>query len=93
MKKEYDLNVYERYNRIVFKIDFVWGQVKQIHKIGDNEIIEYYNHKDDKVNYHVENTHASYETLDKALIGALAHKYDGCNTRADEMIFRMLRME
>lgn len=89
--------VYERFNRLYFKNDMPWGLIIKIHKIGDYQIIEYTEVETEKTYYkplvNNNDTHHSFQSLDRALIHAVAYKYDGVNTRADIYYAKMLEMK
>lgn len=85
--------------------NFVWGPVKQEHEIGEYMIIEYYprifkngintnKFETEKTCFHAylnnKDTNHSYHTLDEALIGVIALKYDGVNSRAAEYFSKMI---
>lgn len=77
---------------------YTWGEIITIHHIGDYDIVEYYPWKVDGVTVltgspdyddrsfsiyiYGKCLSTSYGSLDEALVGCVAHKYDGCNTRA-----------
>ena len=73
----------------------IFGNVVDWHCIGDYQILKCI--RDEKIRYQVyinyEDTYSSYPTLDSAIIGAMSQKYDGCNTRADKYICKMLGIE
>lgn len=96
MKKHYNCDVYERYNKMKYGYSLPWGQIKKIHTISNIQIAEYFNHEENTTCFHpyIDNRDlsVSYESLDKAIIGTLTIKYDGYNTHADNLIFRMLQM-
>lgn len=65
--------------------EFIWGNVFQIHCIGEYQIVEYIDKKDSKkyhgyINY--SDTNCSYFSLDSALIGCIGYKYEGGNGKA-----------
>ena len=79
--------------------DFPWGKVIKTHAIGDYKIIEYAErgasnhptHAGKPTGRHLFHCdHYSYESLDHALIGIIARKHDGVNTRADVYFLRMI---
>jgi hypothetical protein len=65
---------------------FCWGRVKDIHKIGEYEIIEYLDLKmvgctitrevADNIQFHINGASCCADTLDKALITAIANKHN-----------------
>ena len=82
------------------------GEFVEFHTLGEYSIVEYKPTKYDGISpaipkqYDTESlfhpfingtdTNTSYETLEKAIIGAIAYKYDGGNTRADEYFFKSI---
>ena len=88
--------------RFIFgKTKFVWGPVVEVHEIGEHQIIEYREqifkngtgtgkYEPKKTSFHVHGRNESFDSLDMALIGAICHKHDGCNTRAPYYISKML---
>jgi hypothetical protein len=82
---------------------FCWGRVVAVHKVGDHEIIEYLDRKmdgctityelTDKHMFHVNNVGQSCNTLDEALLTAIAVKYDGVNTQAHSFMSRAIGIE
>ena len=72
---------------------FVWGEVVQIHIIGEYQIIEYIK-EDGKSGFHpyinFNDISHSYNTLDESLIGVISYKYDGCNSQASLFFNRMI---
>lgn len=89
------------------KKEFSWGEVLEVHSIGEYIIFKYKEKKSDHISdeaYEKEN-HISYHsytdfkddcrgyaTLDQAIIGAISSKYDGSD-RAFGYICRMLDMD
>ncbi|GAL23052.1 hypothetical protein JCM19235_1353 [Vibrio maritimus] len=73
---------------------FVWGEVVKDHVIGDYVIREYIEKGTDTTAFHIyikgEDMCCSFETLDSALIGAIAIKYDGANTQANTFFERAI---
>jgi len=84
---------------------FVWGPVVEVHEIGEYAFIEYhpqiFTNGSGTGEYDYDTTMfsayinggsigRSYETLDKALIGVIAYKEDGPNTRADGYFYSMI---
>jgi hypothetical protein len=93
----------EKERFVLGKTKFPWGKVVKVHEVGEYQIIEYHGqimkngtgtgkYEPEKTTFHVYGESHSYDSLDKALIGAICLKHDGCNTRADYYIFNMLRM-
>ena len=77
---------------------FVWGKIIKHHEIGNFAITEYEeilnNKKTDKIGFHIwineKDMSISCNTLDEALIVALARKYDGTNSQAGHFICKIL---
>lgn len=71
----------------VFGKKFVWGVIHARHSIGPYTIIEYKSKHDSSTSFHgyidETSTSRSWYSLDEALIGLIAIKHDGINTRAD----------
>jgi hypothetical protein len=81
------------------KIEFIeksfsWGKVIKVHVIGEYQIIEYETKINKDINFHPYINFCdighSYYTLDEALIGVIAYKYDGANSQAFYYVTRML---
>lgn len=81
--------------------EFTWGNVRDIHRVGEYEIVEYDPRKasnvtdeefDPSPSFHPfidgVDTCRSYKSLDAALVGVIARKHDGINTRADVYFLR-----
>lgn len=79
------------------KRTFVWGKIEDVHTVGDYQIIEYTSKSDKRRSFHVylnfRDTNVSYSSLDEALAGAIAYKYEGPNSRAAMYFVRMLDMD
>lgn len=88
------------------KSNFTWGKLIKLHEIGDYTIGEYHpritkgcelTHKInyDEKEYHCwindEDINISADTLDNALILAIAYKHDGCNSHAGEYFIKMIK--
>lgn len=78
--------------------EYHWGKVVKTHCVGDYQIIEdkrEYNGKEE-ICFHLYinfvDRHISYESIDKALIGAICCKYDGCDERLSGYINKALNM-
>jgi hypothetical protein len=83
---------------------FPWGRVVNTHTIGDYEIVEYYSwiYKDggktrqteDATMFHPyhqgKDLCVSYSSLEESMIGMVAWKYEGGNSRAAQYFFRMI---
>ncbi len=79
---------------------FHWGQVIKTHIIGEFQIIEYeaiFNGKNQGIRFHPYINFCdignSYYSLDEAIIGVIAYKYDGCNSQAASFFNRMIGNE
>lgn len=80
---------------------FVWGKVIAIHTVGEYQIVEYVDkhHEDGEngISFHGAidwaDAHVSFNSLDEALVGLVARKYEGDNSCAGEYFFRMLDRE
>lgn len=74
--------------------EFTWGNVFQIHCIGEYQIVEYIDKKDSKKYYHgyinYRDTNCSYSSLDSALIGCIGYKYEGGNGKAAMYFEKMI---
>ena len=86
--------------------EFTWGYLLAIHEIGEYSIIEFHPWKVEgnrilvgdmdqtKKEYHGylngEDISESFESLDAALAGCIAYKYEGANHRADFYFMKML---
>ena len=81
--------------------EFVWGQVIAVHSVGEYDIVEYVPNQSTNVadedydpspKFHSyidsRDTSHSYSSLDAALVGAIAIKRDGINTRADSYFIK-----
>jgi hypothetical protein len=87
--------------------DFPWGKVAHVHEVGEYQIVEYHprvavgctltKELHDHTEFHPyingKNTSTSYRSLDAALVGVIAHKHDGANTRADVYFCRMVGIQ
>ena len=81
------------------RLEFNWGIVTNVHCVGEYVIFEYIsNSKDSKgiTFYHAfmdyKNISISYHTLDQCLIGTIAYKYDGINSKAANYFYKMIGM-
>lgn len=96
-----DLSEEERIQAI--KGAFVWGKVVKVHTVGEYQIAEYISKSSVKdpeageTEFHGyigwSDEHVSFYSLDEALVGLVARKYEGCNSRAADYFFRMLDRE
>lgn len=72
-----------------------WGQVIETHTIGEYQIIEAVEKGSNSKRLfsaylNFKSISCSYYSLDEALVGLLAYKYDGCNSRADGYFCKMI---
>jgi len=71
---------------------FTWGKVVEVHTIGEYQIIAYTRNRNifysAFINFNSINR--SEDSLDKALIGVIAYKIDGCNSKAAEYFTKMI---
>lgn len=76
------------------KTVFTWGNVINVHCIGEYQIIEAeYNGEIDYYGYiDYNDIHFSYKSLDEALIGIIGIKYDGGETKAPYYFAKMIGM-
>ena len=76
------------------KAVFVWGDVINVHCIGEYQIIEAeYNGEVDYYGYiDYNDTRFSYKSLDEALIGIISIKYEGRETTAPYYFAKMIGM-
>jgi hypothetical protein len=91
---EYREGTQEDYVKYIEK-DFVWGEVVKTHILGEYQIIEYVDIDNCSsteyqayINY--EDTNSSYDSLEKAITGAIAYKYDGANSQANTFFWKMI---
>lgn len=75
---------------------FVWGTILRVYTIAEYTIFRYRSNHTSEVSYHayIDNcdTNTSYDTLDLAIIGCIALKYEGLNSQATKYIGKMLDM-
>lgn len=88
--------------------EFPWGVPIRIHTLGKYDILEFkkWMFKDgrqmiprmaeEKSTYHAyisgQDIGQSYSSLEKAIIGAIAYHYDGCNSQAGALFERMIQI-
>ena len=78
------------------KTDFSWGEIIDIHTIGEYQIIEYIprNDEEHKVLFHAyikfNDAHNSYETLEKAITGVIFEKYEGHMNQLHSYVWRII---
>lgn len=79
---------------------FTWGEVIRIHTIGEYDIVEFYRW-DEKgkadttdISFHCylngKSVSQSWSSLDEALVGLIAYKHEGPNSKAATYFMRML---
>lgn len=77
--------------------EFTWGTITEIHCIGDYQIAEYTDKKDNNVYYHgyigYKDSNVSYLSLDSALVGCIGYKYEGGNGKAAMYFGKMIGLE
>ena len=89
---------------------YVWGEVQNVHKIGDYAVIEYIVNRGEDAGetrfhpalwtdqykqhhgnlFYWQDTNTSYMTLEEAVIGVIAYKYDGLNSQAARYFYKMI---
>lgn len=74
--------------------------IMKVHEIGDISIVESVDFNDGQVqetSFHAyakgEDSMCAYDSLDAALVAALAFKYEGHNSQAAKYFFRMVGMD
>ena len=87
---------------------FTWGEIVQIHEVGEYAVAEYLEWERDGITIKTgapsenhsffvwvdgRSTSHSYNSLDAALAGAIAYKYEGANHRADWYFMRSILPE
>ncbi len=87
---------------------YTWGKFKAIHEIGLYLIVEYYPTKydgcaaingtyEDFTSFHPfineRDTNTSYNSLEAAIVGAIAYKYDGGNSQAGYFFMKMIKQD
>ncbi len=85
--------------------EYHWGEVIAVHSIGEYDIIEFYpkeyisgrgtgkidyNHKQYHAYINGKDTNHSYYTLEGAIVGAIAQKFDGLNSQAAMYFCKMV---
>jgi len=81
---------------------FPWGRVVAVHGLGEHEIIEYLDRNRDgcsilksigtEHSFHVNGRGCCYPSLDEAIVGAIAQKYDGANSQAGRLFCKAIGM-
>jgi hypothetical protein len=84
--------------------DYVWGIVIAVYMIGDYAIIKYisnYGETNNEILFHPlylddnypdkwRDPSTSYSTLERSLVGVIAHRYDGLNSQAYHFFCKMI---
>ena len=73
--------------------EYSFGEVVKTHIIGNYQIIEAIDEDGNQkfstyINF--ERTGFSYNSLEKAITGAIAYKYDGTNSQANKFFWKMI---
>lgn len=75
---------------------FAWGPISTIYEVGPYTIAKYTSNKGGTF-FHTwvdeEDTQQSYESLDAALVGAIAYRHEGPNSQAAGYFMRMIGQE
>jgi hypothetical protein len=83
---------------------FTWGRLVKVHRIGDYQVVEFNPEKserepgeypyEDTTEYHPYvagvDTMWSFGSMDAALVGAIAYKNEGANSRAAQYFCKMV---
>ena len=76
---------------------FTWGNLIAIHTIGQYDIVEYdciYRGENTGRRFHIyidgKSQSRAYQSMDAALVGCIAVKADGLNTKADVYFMKMI---
>ena len=82
---------------------YVWGQVVNVHRVGEYAIIEYVNVENTSPDFGKHFFHpaiwtdrfaeTSYLSLDETLVGVIAYKHDGDNSHAAYYFFKMVGIQ
>lgn len=85
---------------------YVWGKVKAVHVIGDYQIVEYHPRNCGRGNRGIDyetthfhpyidwiDTNRSYTTLEEAMVGMVAYRFDGNNSQAAMYFSRMIGLK
>jgi hypothetical protein len=80
------------------QLNFSWGEIINTHIIGEYVIFEHTYKGDHKeISFHpyinFKDTSHGYSTLDSAIVGAIAYKYDGANSMAAGYFSKMVGMK
>lgn len=77
--------------------EYTWGDVVNVHCIGEYQIVEAIGKRDEEVQWHgyinYRDTNTSYSSLDSALVGCIGIKYEGGNGKAAMYFCRMVDMK
>jgi len=78
------------------RLEFNWGVVTNVYCVGEYIIFEYINSPNGEILYHAyidyKNIPVSYHTLDRCLVGTIAYKYDGDDSKAAKYFYNMIGM-
>ena len=77
------------------EIEYVWGKIVNIHCIGEYQIVEAVRNEDTHFHGYIsyQDTCQVYPSLDSALIGCIANKYEGSNGMAAMYFEKMIGIE
>ena len=82
----------ENFNKYVN--DFPWGQVVKVHEISDIQVVEFIEKDENKIKFYpfvnFKRLYFSCDSLDYAIIEAMARKYNGSNTQAGFYFWKMI---
>ena len=74
--------------------NFTWGTVIKVHTLGEYDIVEYLHIDGGDISFkpfiNGLSYPRSYGNLEQAIIGAIATRYDGGNTKADTYFLRAI---
>jgi len=81
--------------------NYIWGRVTNVWKIGDYGILEYIDDEGkeiESIRYHPfivekngwKDTNNSYLTMEEALVGVIAYRFDGLNSQAAGYFAKMI---
>lgn len=78
--------------------DLKWlGNVEEVYNIGDYQIAKYISKDDKKERYHPyykgKSYSTSYNSVEEAMVGVVAYRFDGLNTKADVYFIRAINFE
>ena len=82
---------------------FPWGRILAIHQLGEHRIIEYLERGrkgctitqvvSDTLAFHIDGDSYSCDTLEEAIITAIARKHQGPNTQAAHFFMKMIKQD